>query len=237
MRKKIHWCPSHNNRMAENMILQSLCLSRKCGLLVKWKIERPNLLQSNQSSNPKSRLSLHSNHNILNQCSVFLGTWNVNGKKPEEPLDEWLLSTAVIPDIIAVGYVPLRRWMCLVIFCTSIHWRFQELDLSAEALFLGDTGRSQPWEELIMHTIAKRHPYVLVYLFILRWKAYHHLSFSWLIGAVKATGGDASGFVCKRGTSKRGDRCYVLRSWCGYYGNDGMCAYISTLAYLLFLFF
>ena len=114
MRKKIHWCPSHNNRMAENMILQSLCLSRKCGLLVKWKIERPNLLQSNQSSNPKSRLSLHSNHNILNQCSVFLGTWNVNGKKPEEPLDEWLLSTAVIPDIIAVGYVPLRRSMCIV---------------------------------------------------------------------------------------------------------------------------
>ncbi|KAK5576317.1 hypothetical protein RB653_007458 [Dictyostelium firmibasis] len=67
--------------------------------------------------------------------SIFLGTWNVNGKKPSEPLDPWLKdpSMSLQPDIYAIG--------------------FQELDLTAEALLLGDTTRSLPWEQHILNTL------------------------------------------------------------------------------------
>ncbi|EAL73184.1 RhoGAP domain-containing protein [Dictyostelium discoideum AX4] len=67
--------------------------------------------------------------------SIFLGTWNVNGKKPSESLDPWLKdpSMSLQPDIYAIG--------------------FQELDLTAEALLLGDTTRSLPWEQHILNTL------------------------------------------------------------------------------------
>ncbi|GAM21673.1 hypothetical protein SAMD00019534_048480 [Acytostelium subglobosum LB1] len=84
---------------------------------------------------------------------IFLGTWNVNGKKPSEPLDAWLepgsggadgLSTggasSMRPDIYAIG--------------------FQELDLTAEALLLGDTTRAAPWEQAIQQTLAQQGDYV-----------------------------------------------------------------------------
>jgi len=67
--------------------------------------------------------------------SIFLGTWNVNGKKPSEPLDLWLKDPqmTIQPDIYAIG--------------------FQELDLTAEALLLGDTTRSLPWEQHILSSL------------------------------------------------------------------------------------
>eukprot|EP01133_Synstelium_polycarpum_P001192 gene1192-1373_t len=67
---------------------------------------------------------------------IFCGTWNVNGKKPQESLDAWLKTDAATqgePDIYAIG--------------------FQELDLTAEALLLGDTTRSLPWEAAIMASL------------------------------------------------------------------------------------
>lgn len=39
----------------------------------------------------------------LVDCTIFLGTWNVNGKLPGEPLNAWLLPTAETCDIYAVG--------------------------------------------------------------------------------------------------------------------------------------
>ena len=32
-----------------------------------------------------------------------MGTWNVNGTKPVEPLDAWLVSNDITPDIYCVG--------------------------------------------------------------------------------------------------------------------------------------
>jgi phosphatidylinositol-bisphosphatase len=72
---------------------------------------------------------------------VFLGTWNVNGRKPEDALDPWL-RTDPPPDIFAIG--------------------FQELDLSAQALVLGDTTKSEPWEEAIIATLSTMDDYILL---------------------------------------------------------------------------
>ena len=72
---------------------------------------------------------------------LFVGTWNVNGKKPGEELDPWLNSSEPA-DIYAVG--------------------FQELDLSAEAFLLNNTTRSAPWEQHIETALSKRGDYVLI---------------------------------------------------------------------------
>lgn len=64
----------------------------------------------------------------------MFGTWNVNGKMPES-LDGWLRTDQPPPDLYAIG--------------------FQELDLSAQALVLGDTTRSHPWVEAIMLSLSK----------------------------------------------------------------------------------
>ncbi|KAL6061671.1 phosphoinositide 5-phosphatase [Balamuthia mandrillaris] len=75
----------------------------------------------------------------------MFGTWNVNGKEPDQSLDRWLLCENEPPDLVAIG--------------------FQELDLSAEALILGDKKKSQkatPWELEIMNSISKMGNYSLV---------------------------------------------------------------------------
>ncbi|GAM18525.1 hypothetical protein SAMD00019534_017000, partial [Acytostelium subglobosum LB1] len=72
---------------------------------------------------------------------MFLGTWNVNGKKPTESLDQWLGgANPMAPDIYAIG--------------------FQELDLTAEALLLGDTTRALPWEHAITQTLQTQGDYI-----------------------------------------------------------------------------
>eukprot|EP00026_Physarum_polycephalum_P002205 Phypoly_transcript_02210.p1 GENE.Phypoly_transcript_02210~~Phypoly_transcript_02210.p1 ORF type:complete len:894 (+),score=189.75 Phypoly_transcript_02210:175-2856(+) len=74
--------------------------------------------------------------------TICLATWNVNGKKPSESLEPWLRDPTLQHDIYAVG--------------------FQELDLTAEALLLGDTTRAAPWEQQIMTTLSLQGEYVRI---------------------------------------------------------------------------
>lgn len=56
--------------------------------------------------------SYNQNHKIYREndftrsadCSIFIGTWNVNAKKQEGSLQEWLLPTSSRADIYAVGF-------------------------------------------------------------------------------------------------------------------------------------
>jgi len=66
--------------------------------------------------------------------TVFCGTWNVNGQPPPPTLDPWLVRRGLRPDVYCIG--------------------FQELDLSASALVLGDNSKAAPWEAAIQSTLA-----------------------------------------------------------------------------------
>ena len=73
--------------------------------------------------------------------SVLFGTWNVNGQTPPaEGLDAWLGREGTKPDVYCIG--------------------FQELDLSASALVLGDTSKAEPWVNCIAATLSKYGDYV-----------------------------------------------------------------------------
>jgi inositol polyphosphate 5-phosphatase INPP5B/F len=80
------------------------------------------------------------------ELNLFLGTWNVNGRKPVHNLDEWMLRALPEgldpPAVFALG--------------------FQELDLTAEALLLGDTARAAPWEQAGLRTLQQLAPYRLM---------------------------------------------------------------------------
>ena len=39
----------------------------------------------------------------VHDCSLFLGTWNVNNKMPGESLMSWLFPTSDVCDIYAIG--------------------------------------------------------------------------------------------------------------------------------------
>ncbi|CAG8454959.1 3089_t:CDS:10 [Ambispora leptoticha] len=67
--------------------------------------------------------------------SVFVGTWNVNGKFASDALDTWLMCETE-PDIYAVG--------------------FQELDLSAEAFILNDSTREEDWTRAVARGLGDR---------------------------------------------------------------------------------
>ncbi|CAG8439804.1 7372_t:CDS:10 [Ambispora gerdemannii] len=67
--------------------------------------------------------------------SVFVGTWNVNGKFASDALDTWLMCEAE-PDIYAIG--------------------FQELDLSAEAFILNDNTREEDWTRAVARGLGDR---------------------------------------------------------------------------------
>lgn len=59
-------------------------------------------------------------------CSIFIGTWNVNGQPPNGiKLNEWLSYDKTPPDVYAIG--------------------FQELDLTKEAFLFNDTPREEEW--------------------------------------------------------------------------------------------
>jgi nicotinamide riboside transporter PnuC len=99
----------------------------------------------------------------------MFGTWNVNGKMPES-LDGWLRTDQPPPDLYAIGYTLALVALTKACGCDSHHnfltdcgkRRFQELDLSAQALVLGDTTRSHPWVEAIMLSLSKVADYHMV---------------------------------------------------------------------------
>ena len=71
-------------------------------------------------------VELFCNSNLKKFLSILIGTWNVNGQPPLQPIQQWLTHSDESPDIYAVG--------------------FQELDLSKEAFIFNDTPREEEWQ-------------------------------------------------------------------------------------------
>jgi hypothetical protein len=70
----------------------------------------------------------------------------VNGKKPSESLQGWLVKDMQsAPDICAIAYV--------VMVTKLINKRFQELDLSAENFLLGSTPLELLWADHVTNTL------------------------------------------------------------------------------------
>ncbi|KCV68896.1 hypothetical protein H696_04315 [Fonticula alba] len=65
----------------------------------------------------------------LRTLRLFAGTWNVNGRLPNEDLSAWLQSDLGLADIVVLG--------------------FQELDLSASAFLLDNSAREDDWTRII----------------------------------------------------------------------------------------
>lgn len=67
-----------------------------------------------------------SDYTDIQEFTIFVGTWNVNGQGPSIPLTQWLSCDPEPPDVYAIG--------------------FQELDLSKEAFLFNDTPREEEWQ-------------------------------------------------------------------------------------------
>ena len=75
---------------------------------------------------------------VTDVCAFF-GTWNVNGINPPKSLDLWLGAGFKDSDL---GYPD--------IYCVG----FQELDMSANALLLGNEAKVRPWENAVYRTLS-----------------------------------------------------------------------------------
>lgn len=84
----------------------------------------------------------------LQDISVYVATWNVNGQPPANiSLKTWLCPEETPPDVYAIG--------------------FQELDLSKEAFLFNETRREDEWREAVqrgLHPKAKYRQVALVRL-------------------------------------------------------------------------
>ncbi|XP_044731936.1 inositol polyphosphate 5-phosphatase OCRL isoform X2 [Chrysoperla carnea] len=70
----------------------------------------------------------------LQDISVLVATWNVNGQPPVNvSLRPWLAADATPPDVYAIG--------------------FQELDLSKETFIFNETRREEEWREAVVNSL------------------------------------------------------------------------------------
>lgn len=76
-----------------------------------------------------------SDYTHIQEFTIFVGTWNVNGQAPTISLAEWLSCDAEPPDVYAIG--------------------FQELDLSKEAFLFNDTPREDEWQYVLFYVFTK----------------------------------------------------------------------------------
>lgn len=88
-----------------------------------------------------------SDYTDIQEFSIFVGTWNVNGQAPTIPLSAWLSCDTDPPDVYAIG--------------------FQELDLSKETFLFNDTPREEEWQKAVasyLHPGAKYRQVALIRL-------------------------------------------------------------------------
>lgn len=81
-----------------------------------------------------SQLKIRANQfTTYSDLRIFLGTWNVNGRKPTDALEPWLCELAELPHLFCIG--------------------LQELDLSAENFLLGSSALEGLWVDHIDRTL------------------------------------------------------------------------------------
>ncbi|GJQ87262.1 hypothetical protein Trydic_g8772 [Trypoxylus dichotomus] len=107
-----------------------------CGLPIsRQKIPRTRGSSSRESMFRFEMESRKAQYTKLRECSIFVGTWNVNGQLPPPSLSSWLACDPEPPILYAIG--------------------FQELDLSKEAYLFSDSPREAEWEKAV---VSSTHP-------------------------------------------------------------------------------
>ncbi|KAL1498282.1 hypothetical protein ABEB36_009103 [Hypothenemus hampei] len=112
-------------------------------------IVRNEMAQAQTTNNRESRLKYQlklreSEFTQIQEFTIFIGTWNVNGQPPSVSLKPWLSYDESPPDVYAIG--------------------FQEIDLSKEAFIFNDTPREAEWQKLVMDGLNPNAKYRLVAL-------------------------------------------------------------------------
>ena len=89
----------------------------------------------------------------------------MNGQTSPESLYEWFEGSKEAPDILGIGWVS-RRLLGLTRPAFPVFFSFQELDLSAEAFFWGESSREDDWTRKVDISLqqAYRRNYYKVYI-------------------------------------------------------------------------
>ncbi|KAI0306833.1 inositol polyphosphate phosphatase [Multifurca ochricompacta] len=78
-----------------------------------------------------------SEYSIARTCTIFVGTWNLNGRPPSESLIPWLFPRESTPDVMVLG--------------------FQEIvPLTAQQIVQTDPEKKRIWENKIVDTLDRR---------------------------------------------------------------------------------
>ncbi|XP_060547383.1 type II inositol 1,4,5-trisphosphate 5-phosphatase isoform X3 [Pantherophis guttatus] len=110
--------------------------------------ETPNVLASSETlgqRRPTLKSQLLQKEDLytsLCHFKFFVGSYNVNGRAPQESLLPWLSHDADPPDVYCVG--------------------FQALDLSQEAAMFNDTPREEEWFEAVTKSLHPRAKYAKI---------------------------------------------------------------------------
>lgn len=169
--------------------------------------------------------------------SIYVGTWNINSKKPGvESLAPWLNSyTDTPPDIVAIGYavslIMIVAWVSAVLTNHCV-CSLQELDMSAESLLLREmVSRSAPWSEAIAQTLNAKPDLVEYYLVRngrVDWPVLVLLTP--LTGDYKAVGRRVVDRVCQQEAREQNIRSAIDHHHYGHHGCYGMspCPCVSV---------